>query len=158
MRGRQWEAKQANAYISEPNTQGSKSLESLGTRKVLRAKVADAGRQGRNSSRWGKSVARGARIQTATTGLWRWSWLEWILYQVPDEITGSELSWSSPGTGEDEGPSLGRESKFLYQFVLFWPSTDWRLPTCIEEGKLLYSVPWLKCWSSPEIPSQTHPK
>lgn len=30
-------------------------------------------------------------------------------------------------------------------FVQFWPSADWRMPTCLCEGDLTDSVYWLKC-------------
>lgn len=56
-------------HIFQNPTPRAQNHWNLWARKVLRAKLADAGRQGRNSSRWEQSVARGARIQTATTGL-----------------------------------------------------------------------------------------
>lgn len=46
---------------------------------------------------------------------------------------------------------------FLCLFVLFRPSMDCMMPTCIGEGKFLYSVYWFKCKIFPEIPSQTQP-
>lgn len=41
-------------------------------------------------------------------------------------------------------------------FFLFRPSANWRMPTPIGEGNLLYWVHWLRCSSHPETPSQTH--
>ena len=46
-------------------------------------------------------------------------------------------------------------SHFLCIFVLFRPSVDWMVPTCIGEGNLLYSGYQFNCSSPQETLSQT---
>ena len=49
-------------------------------------------------------------------------------------------------------------SSFLYLFVLFRPSKDWKMPTHFGEGDLLYDVYWFKCYFLLKTLSQTHPE
>lgn len=56
---------------------------------------------------------------------------------------------------QEERDIIGPSSAFLFHLDPRW--LRWWLPTLVS-GNCVYSVYWVKYWSSLEIPSQTHPE
>lgn len=81
------------------------------------------------------------------------------------ELEAEDLKWQSQETksayvwGQEKIDVLAesRSTPTLLYLFLSGPSMDWMLPTHVDEGKLLSSVYWFKCWSLSEIPCGTHP-
>lgn len=81
--------------------------------KVLRVKLADAGRQGRNSSRWEQSAQpEGQGFRQQQLGCEDEVGLEWILYQLLTKLQERVELKNSPGTGRWSGCTCSREERF----------------------------------------------
>ena len=82
-----------------------------------------------------------------------------VVYSVWNQRPEDQEHWclraGEDGCSSSEWEQIHSSSTF---FVLFRPSMDSIMPTCIGESGLLYSIYQFKCQSLPETLSESYPK